>query len=55
MMNMKREFSLLLLLFVLEIQSFNVDTVNTYLKYAGPPNSMFGFSVALHEERPHRW
>lgn len=35
---------------------FNLDTVN-YVRFQKPQreNSMFGFSVALHEERERSW
>lgn len=35
--------------------AFNVDTVN-YVRHDGPaPDSMYGFSVALHREKQQSW
>ena len=45
---------LLLFLFVNEINSFNLDVVN-YIRHEGPDDSMFGFSVALHQEQQRSW
>lgn len=36
------------------INCFNLDIVN-YVKQSGPRNSMFGFSVATHEDRGQTW
>ncbi|XP_019559694.3 integrin alpha-PS2 isoform X1 [Aedes albopictus] len=36
------------------VQGFNVDTVN-YVLHEGTPNSMFGFSVVLHQEQQRSW
>lgn len=36
------------------VDSFNIDTHN-YVKHRGNPNSMFGFSVALHRENSNSW
>lgn len=36
------------------VQGFNVDTVN-YVLHEGAPNSMFGFSVVLHQEQQRSW
>ncbi|XP_055713630.1 integrin alpha-PS2 isoform X2 [Phlebotomus papatasi] len=36
------------------VGAFNVDTVN-YVKYEGHHDSMFGFSVALHQESQRKW
>lgn len=43
-----------LLLIFNQIECFNVDVVN-YVKYEGQPDSMFGFSVALHQEQQRSW
>lgn len=48
-----------LLLFValagLHVDAFNVDVVN-YVRHDGPsPDSMYGFSVALHREKQTSW
>lgn len=32
-----------------QVVSFNLDTVN-YINFDGTPDSMFGFSLALHQE-----
>lgn len=32
-----------------QVATFNLDTVN-YMNYDGNPDSMFGFSIALHQE-----
>lgn len=36
------------------INAFNLDTVN-YIRHEGEPDSMFGFSVALHKEQQRSW
>ncbi|XP_065075351.1 integrin alpha-PS2 isoform X2 [Ochlerotatus camptorhynchus] len=36
------------------VQGFNVDTVN-YVLHEGTANSMFGFSVVLHQEQQRSW
>lgn len=36
------------------ITAFNVDTVN-YIRHEGEVDSMFGFSVALHQEQQRSW
>lgn len=36
------------------INAFNVDTVN-HITHEGGPDSMFGFSVALHQEGQLSW
>lgn len=44
--------SLLLLIivaFIDQVAAFNLDTVN-YINFDGNPESMFGFSLALHQE-----
>lgn len=46
--------ALLLLLFVSEIECFNVDVVN-YIRHESNNGSMFGFSVALHQEQQRSW
>lgn len=46
--------SLLLLLIVNQISSFNLDVVN-YIRHEGQNGSMFGFSVALHQEAQRSW
>ncbi|XP_055615855.1 integrin alpha-PS2 isoform X2 [Toxorhynchites rutilus septentrionalis] len=38
----------------LSVEAFNVDTVN-YVLHEGSPNSMFGFSVVLHQEQQRSW
>jgi len=45
---------LLVLLFIGNYECFNLDTVN-YIRHEGPPGSMFGFSVALHQEKQRSW
>ncbi|XP_037039254.1 integrin alpha-PS2 isoform X2 [Bradysia coprophila] len=45
---------LLLVQFSTKCSAFNVDTVN-YIRHEGQPNSMFGFSVALHREHQRSW
>lgn len=41
---------LLLLIAILHhVVAFNLDTVN-YINFDGRPDSMFGFSLALHQE-----
>lgn len=44
----------LLLLFINEHHCFNLD-VNNYIRHEGQPESMFGFSVALHQEEKRSW
>lgn len=34
--------------------AFNLDTVN-YIRHEGDAESMFGFSVALHQEQQRSW
>lgn len=41
---------LLLLLLVNNINTFNLDVAN-YISHEGQDGSMFGFSVALHQEQ----
>lgn len=36
------------------VSTFNIDTVN-YIRHEGESNSMFGFSVALHQEQQRKW
>lgn len=36
------------------INAFNIDAVN-YVRHEGQPDSMFGFSVALHQESKKSW
>ncbi|KFB34881.1 AGAP000032-PA-like protein [Anopheles sinensis] len=36
------------------VSAFNLDTINFILQ-EGEPNSMFGFSVALHREQNKSW
>lgn len=45
---------LLLVQFNIKCNAFNVDTVN-YIRHEGQPDSMFGFSVALHKEHQRSW
>lgn len=45
---------LLQLFFVYNINSFNLDVAN-YIRHEGQDGSMFGFSVALHQEQQRRW
>lgn len=45
---------LLLLLITSEIKCFNVD-VNNYIRHELYNESMFGFSVALHQEQQRSW
>lgn len=40
---------LLLIATVHQVASFNLDTTN-YINFNGNPDSMFGFSLALHQE-----
>lgn len=44
----------LLLLLINESNSFNLD-VNNYIRHEGQDGSMFGFSVALHQEQQRSW
>lgn len=46
--------SLLLLLIVNQSSAFNLDVVN-YIRHEGQNGSMFGFSVALHQEAQRSW
>lgn len=43
-----------LLLITSEIKCFNVDVVN-YIRHELYNESMFGFSVALHQEQQRSW
>jgi hypothetical protein len=45
---------LLLLLIVSRVECFNVDVVN-YIRHELYNGSMFGFSVALHQEQQRSW
>jgi hypothetical protein len=46
---------LLLVLLINESHCFNLD-VNNYIRHDGPSaGSMFGFSVALHQESQRSW
>lgn len=45
---------LLLVLLVNEFHCFNLD-VNNYIRHEGQKESMFGFSVALHQEQQRSW
>lgn len=45
---------LLLLLLINESHCFNLD-VNNYISHEGQNGSMFGFSVALHQESQRSW
>lgn len=48
---------LLLVLFAVAnspVSAFNVDVFN-YIRHEVEPNSMFGFSVALHKEDSRGW
>ncbi|XP_055684232.1 integrin alpha-PS2 isoform X1 [Lutzomyia longipalpis] len=47
-------YFLLHITFLDTVGAFNVDTVN-YVKYEGHHDSMFGFSVALHQESQRKW
>lgn len=40
--------------FMPSINTFNLDTAN-YIRHEGEPESMFGFSVALHKEQQRSW
>lgn len=42
------------LLLINELHSFNLD-VNNYIRHEGQNGSMFGFSVALHQEQQRSW
>lgn len=42
-------FLLVAAAFVHHVVGFNLDTVN-YINFDGNPESMFGFSLALHQE-----
>lgn len=44
----------MLVLLVPSISTFNLDTTN-YIRHEGEPDSMFGFSVALHSEAKKSW
>lgn len=44
----------LLLLLINESNCFNLD-VNNYIRHEGQDGSMFGFSVALHQEQQRSW
>jgi hypothetical protein len=44
----------LLLLCINGIKSFNLDVAN-YIRHEGQNGSMFGFSVALHQEQQRSW
>lgn len=44
----------LLLLSTQLVAAFNVDTAN-YIQHEGQSQSMFGFSVALHQESHRSW
>lgn len=44
----------LLLLSIQLVAAFNVDTAN-YIQHEGQSQSMFGFSVALHQESHRSW
>lgn len=47
--------SILIISFIVpSIHTFNLDTVN-YIRHEGEPDSMFGFSVALHKEQQRSW
>lgn len=35
-------------------RTYNVDTESALL-YQGPPDTLFGYSVALHSHGAHRW
>lgn len=41
--------ALFIIAIVHQVATFNLDTVN-YMNYDGNPDSMFGFSLALHQE-----
>lgn len=45
---------LMLVLLVPSTNTFNLDTKN-YVRHEGQPDSMFGFSVALHSEAKRSW
>ena len=45
---------LIVSLIVPSTNTFNLDTVN-YIRHEGEPESMFGFSVALHKEQQRSW
>lgn len=45
---------LIVSLIVPSANTFNLDTIN-YIRHEGEPESMFGFSVALHKEAQRSW
>lgn len=45
---------LIISFFVPSTNTFNLDTT-TYIRHDGEPESMFGFSVALHREQQRSW
>lgn len=45
---------LIVSLIVPSTNTFNLDT-NNYIRHEGEPESMFGFSVALHKEQQRSW
>lgn len=45
---------LIVSLIVPSTNTFNLDTIN-YIRHEGEPESMFGFSVALHKEQQRSW
>lgn len=47
-------FSVVLVLSVVCVTSYNVDTFN-FAAHRGQPFSMFGFSVTTHKERGTSW
>lgn len=49
-----RMLMLLLIVSRVEIECFNVDVVN-YIRHELYNGSMFGFSVALHQEQQRSW
>lgn len=52
---MKSQIGLLLLLLTINGSlCFNLDTSN-FIRHDGPDKSMFGFSVALHQEQQRSW
>lgn len=48
------KYAILLVFVINETHCFNLD-VNNYIRHSGQDASMFGFSVALHQESNRSW